>query len=140
MEQKFAIKDTGRLHNFLGIKVFLNDKTGRVWIGQPGYTHRLLKRFKMEEAKPVATPVDTSTKLIDLECNNFSDPCEFQSAVGGLLFLAHATRPDISFALSYVAKVSAHPLQQHWIAVKRILRYLRGITCFGQTFTPQETD
>ena len=92
VEQKFAIKDMGRLHNFLGIKVVLNDKTGRVWIGQPGYTHRLLKRFKMDEAKPVASPVVTSTKLIDVECNNFSDPCELQSAVGGLLFLAHATR------------------------------------------------
>ena len=141
VEQKFAIKDMGRLHNFLGIKVVHNDKTGRVWIGQPGYTHRLLKRFKMEEAKPVAAPVDTSTKLIDVECNNFPVPCEFQSAVGGLLFLAHATRPDISLAVSDVAKFSAHPLQQHWIAVTRCYgRYLRGTTCFGLAFTPQETD
>ena len=46
-------------------------------MGQPGYTHRHLKSFKMEEAKLVATPVDTFTKLIDVECNYFPDPCEF---------------------------------------------------------------
>ena len=50
------------------------------------------------------------------------------------------TSPDISVAVSYVAKFSAHPLQQHWNTVKRILWYVRGTTCFGLAFTLQETD
>jgi len=54
---------------------------------------------------------------MDIECGKFSDPCEFQSAVDVLLFLEHATRPDIFFGVRcmYVAIFLAHPLQQHWI-------------------------
>ena len=49
----------GKLHYFLGI--VQNDKTNHVWIGQPAYTEALLKKFGMENAKPVKTPVDMST-------------------------------------------------------------------------------
>ena len=34
------------------------------------------------------------------------------------IYLAMATRPDISFAVSNVAKFSAQPTKQHWITVK----------------------
>ena len=81
----------------------------------------------MESAKPVATPVDSSTKLVKATANDECiDQQKYQSAVGSLLYLAMATRPDITFAVSNVAKFSSHPTTQHWTAVKRILRYLRG--------------
>ena len=47
-----------------------------------------------------------------------------------------ATRPDIAFAVSNVAKFSAQPTKQHWTAVKRILRYLKGTADYGLAFTP----
>ena len=37
----FDIKDMGKLHYYLGMKVVQNDKTNDVWIGQPVYTEAL---------------------------------------------------------------------------------------------------
>ena len=54
----FGIKYMGTIHFFLGMKVVQNDKTNDVWISQPAYTEALLKKFGMENAKPVKTPVD----------------------------------------------------------------------------------
>ena len=48
------------------MKVVQNDKNNDVWIGQPAYTEALLlKKFGMENAKPVKTTVDMSTRLVN---------------------------------------------------------------------------
>ena len=70
---------------------------------------------------------------MDEEC---CDQRQYQSAIGSLLYLAIATRPDIAFAVSNAAKFSAQPAKQHWTAVKRILRYLRGTVNLGSVFAP----
>ena len=36
------------------------------------------------------------------------------------------TRPDITYAVSNVAKFCANPAKEHWTAVERIMRYLVG--------------
>ena len=137
LAKKFDIKDLGKLHHFLGMKI-VHDKTkGNVWVGQQAYTEILLKKFGMESAKPVATPVENSTKLVKAtDSQECIDQQKYQSAVGSLLYLAMATRPDIMFAVSNVAKFSAHPTNQHWTGVKRILRYLKGTADYGLSFTP----
>ena len=91
----------------------------------------------MENAKPLATPVDISTKLVKAtDGDECIDQQQYQSAVGSLLYLAMATRPDMAFAVSNVAKFSAKPTKQHWTAMKRILRYLRCTADYGRVFTP----
>ena len=138
LRQKFDIKDMGKLHHFLGMKIIQNEETGSVWIGQPAYTESLLQKFEMDMARPVATPVDTGTKLLKTVDNDECiDQRQYQSAIGSLLYLSVATRPDIAFAVSNAAKFSAQPGKQHWTAVKRIMRYLRGTTNLGLIFTPQ---
>jgi len=47
LSHKFDIKDMGQLHYFLGIKVLQDKKSGNVWIGQPTYTDKLLRKFGM---------------------------------------------------------------------------------------------
>jgi hypothetical protein len=38
----------------------------------------------------------------------------------------NSTRPDITHAVNEVSKFMQNPGQQHWVAVKRIMRYLNG--------------
>ena len=54
-----------------------------------------------------------------------------QSAAGCLLSLSTWTRLDITFAMSNTAKYCLNPLREHWTAVKRILRYLKGTVDYG---------
>ena len=69
----------------------------------------------MECAKPVKTPVDTSSKLVKAtEVEDYMDQKLYQSAVGGLRYLLVGTRPDIAYAVGNVAKFSSHPTTEHW--------------------------
>ena len=129
---RFDVKDLGKLHYFLGIRIVQDDNTGEVWIGQPAYTNKLLEKFGMEDAKSVATPCDANNKLVKVEDGEERiGQGIYQSAVGSLMYLATGTRPDIIFAVCNVAKFCSDPTKRHWTAVKRILRYLKGTSDLG---------
>ena len=104
------VKDMGDLYHFLGVKVMQNTQTGEVWIGQEAYAQRVLQNFGMENAKPIDTPVDSSSKLVKMgeDCAS-ADQVQFQLAVGSLLYLSIMTRPDITYAVANVAKFCANP-------------------------------
>ena len=60
--------------------------------------------------------------------------------MGSLLYLSTWTRPDISYAVNNVAKFCSKPTQQHWIAVKRIMRYLKGTINAGLRYNKGTAD
>ena len=136
---KFEVKDMGELHRFLGTKVLQNKQNGDVWIGQAAHTQKVLRKFNMENAKAVDTPVDASPKRVKTNEDSESTYGEqFESAVGSLLYLSTTTRPDITYAMSNVAKFCANLAKEHWIAVKRIMRYLVGTMYLGLLYKKNE--
>ena len=68
------------------------------------------------------------------------DTSKYQSAVGSLLYLSTRSRPDLAFAVGNAARYCSQPSQQHWSAVKRIFRYLRGTTDLGLLYQPDNAD
>ena len=86
----------------------------------------------MKDAKPVGTPVCVGSKLVKTtESDELVDENLYQSAVGSLQYLSTMTRPNITFAVLNVAKYCSKPTKEHWTAVKRIVRYLKGTLNFG---------
>ena len=78
--------------------------------------------------------MDVETTFLNGELSEDSEYIDaelYQSAVGKLLYLSTRTRPDISFAVSSVARYTAKPTTDHWKAVKHIFRYLVGTVDFG---------
>ena len=47
------------------------------------------------------------------------------------MYLASATRPDISFAVSKLSRFVSNPGDEHWKALERVMRYLKGTTSYG---------
>ena len=140
LSQRFDIKDLRKLHHFLGVVVELDEEKGCAWIGQPTYTNNLLEKFGMKDCKPVATPVDVGTKLIKAtEDEEAIDQQQYQSAIGSLMYLSISTRPDISYAVGNLAKFSSKPTKTHWMALKRVLRYLKGTVDCGILYKREES-
>ena len=132
LSQKFEMKDLGPLHHFLGVKVIQDQLAGVIWIGQPSYTEKILQKFGMYDCKPVSTPVNPDVKLVSSESpDEMCDQQMYQAVIGNLLYLSTKTRPDIAYAVSCVARFCANPTKEHWTAVKRILRYLKGTSNLG---------
>ena len=83
------------------------------------------------------TPIVTSSKLVPAE-DNYIPTQEFlkryQSAVGSLMYAMLGTRPDIAYAVLVVSRFASKPMDQHWGAVKYILRYLKHTFYYQLTY------
>ncbi|KAK9756596.1 hypothetical protein RND81_01G108200 [Saponaria officinalis] len=77
----------------------------------------------MEKAKGISTPMATSTKLDKDEDGKPVDEAVYRGMVGSLLYLTNS-RSDIMQSVCLCARFQANPKESHFIAVKRILRYL----------------
>jgi hypothetical protein len=47
------------------------------------------------------------------------------------MYLAGATRPDISFAVSKLSRFMSNHGTDHWHALERVMRYLQGTMSYG---------
>ena len=63
------------------------------------------------------------------------NPIEYRSVVGVLQYLT-LTCPDISFSVNQVCQLMHQPTTTHWIAMKRILRYLKNTPAHGLFYQP----
>ena len=95
----------------------------------------------MEDAKKIQTPVDNSIKLMK---GGDKDACVdqqlYQSANGCLLYLSIATRTNITYAVSNVAKFCAKPTKQYWVAEKHIFQYLKGTQQYGLLYSQSNSN
>ena len=95
----------------------------------------MLNKFGFEQCKAVNTPVTSGTKLLKAtDESGLTDATLYQSAVGSLLYLSGLTRPDIAYAVNNVAHFCSRPTMEHWIALKRIFRYLKGTSEYGLVY------
>nr|KYP56497.1 Retrovirus-related Pol polyprotein from transposon TNT 1-94 [Cajanus cajan] len=129
LNSTFSLKQLGQLDYFLGIKIkHLPDKS--LLMTQSKYIQDLLHKTSMAEAHPISSPMLSGCKLSKTGADLFHDPTLYRSVVGALQY-ATLTRPEISFAVNKVCQFMANPLDSHWVAVKRILRYLKGTLSHG---------
>lgn len=120
----------GKPNVFVGMEITQSLDRSSITIKQTCYIKDLLKRFNMNDCKPVSTPGDSNVKLAAAkESPNKSIP--YQEAVGALLYLSIISRPDITHQVSKASQYNACYNETHWIAIKRILRYLKGTMHVG---------
>jgi hypothetical protein len=145
LANSFAMKDLGAAKKILGMRITRDRKNRKLTLSQGKYTEKVLERFRMQNAKPVSTPLASHFKLTKEMCPKTQEEIEYMSrvpyssAVGSLMYAMVCTRLDIAHAVGVVSRYMNNPGKEHWEAVKWILRYLRGTTthalCFGGSDT-----
>ncbi|XP_075515374.1 secreted RxLR effector protein 161-like [Primulina tabacum] len=90
----------------------------------------MLKKFGMENISSAATPMSSSIKLDKDEEGISIDTEMYIGLIGSLLYLT-ASRLDIMFVVCLRARFQANPMQSHFFAAKRILKYFKGTSNVG---------
>ncbi|KAK1685584.1 hypothetical protein QYE76_046432 [Lolium multiflorum] len=129
----FEMKDLGVADVILNIKL-LKDDDGGITLLQSHYVEKILSRFGYSDCKSSPTPYDPSV-IIRKNKRIARDQLRYSQIIGSLMYLASATRPDISFAVSKLSRFVSRPGDVHWHALERVLRYLKGTASYGIHYT-----
>ena len=137
LKKEFEMINLGKTKLCLGLQI--EHLENGIFVHQSAYISKVLKRFYMDDAHPLSTPM--VVRSLDVNKNPFRPRIDdeellgpevpYLSAIGALMYLASHTRPDISFSVNLLARYSSCPTRRHWNGVKHILRYLRGMMDMG---------
>lgn len=123
--ENFECIDKGPLNLFLGMQIEREGEIGAITVCQSQYIKELLKQHNMENCRSASTPLDAGFNIgcKDKKCAKV-DPTTYQSSIGGLMYLATCTRPDILHSVSKLAQRNMNPHKEHEAGIKHVLRYL----------------
>ena len=122
------MKDMGEAKLILDVKIIRNESG--IKLSQEHYVEKILRKFELYDRSPVSTPYDSSVQLK----KNRGDPVaqsKYAQIIGSLLHLMNFTRPDIAYAVCRLSRYTHCPNNEHWEALIRLLRYLRGTINYG---------
>jgi hypothetical protein len=101
MSKEFEMSMMGELQFFLGLQI-KQAKVG-TFVHQAKYMKDILKKFKMDDSKPLSTSMTTTAALDPDEDGEPVDQMEYRSMTDSLLYLT-TTRPDIQFSVCMCAR------------------------------------
>lgn len=96
---------------YLGMQIGRDKKNQILTINQSEYIEKILERFNMKNCKPQNAPMETGQVQKRKFKNNseYAQKVPYREAVGSLLYLAGATRPDIAYAVNVLARKQSNP-------------------------------
>ena len=108
LKERYKLKVIPEVTNFLGIKIIRNRDERKITLKQDGHIHEILERFGMVECNPVLTPGVPGEDYSEMQSDDFNGP--YRQAVGALMYLMVATRPDIAFQVGKLSTYNNKPI------------------------------
>ena len=125
------MKDLGDAAYILGIKIYRDRSKRLIGLSQSTYLDKVLKKFRMDQAKKGFLPMLQGKTLSKTQCKDTVDERErmnnipYASAIGSIMYAMLCTQPNVAHALSLTRRYQSDPGMEYWTAVKNILKYLR---------------
>ncbi|KAI3715304.1 hypothetical protein L6452_22283 [Arctium lappa] len=135
MVSRFQMNMMGEMNSFLGLQV--KQFSLGIFINQSKYIMDILWKFKMENSKPIGTPMAPGTKIGTDPSGMAVDVRTYRGMIGSLMYLT-SSRPDIMFSTCLCARYQANRKEIHMSAVQRIFRYLKRTADLGLWY-PKDT-
>ncbi|XP_019089082.1 PREDICTED: uncharacterized protein LOC109127931 [Camelina sativa] len=132
MSQEFEMSMVGELKYFLGLQV--EQSADGIFVSQSTYAKELVQRFGLGKSKEAKVPMGVNDKLSKDEEGEDVDERLYRGMIGSLLYLT-ASSPDICLSVGICAWYQAKPKVSHLLAVKKIIKYVKGTMNFGISFT-----
>jgi hypothetical protein len=128
MVNKFEMSMIEELRYFLGLEI--KQLKNGIFVSQCKYIKDMLKKFGMEDAKSISTPMGTNGSLDSDTSGNMVDQKMYRSMIGSPLYVT-ASRLNVMFSICMCVRFQASPRESHLKATKRILRYLKHTQNIG---------
>ena len=121
LKSEFKLTDMGPIGTFLGMDFKDDGRTLRA--SQERYIDELAEKFDVTTANTITylPPVDT----IDFSADPIDVTAPVREIIGGLLYIATRTRPDIAAVTSYLSRYLDKPSARVFRYAKQVLNYLR---------------
>eukprot|EP00253_Pinus_taeda_P001438 PITA_01438 len=110
LDREFGMKDLGRMHYSLGLEVW-QQKVG-IFLQHGRYATKILKRFRMQDCRPMATPMVTKWKKINSSEDIEVDPTLYRKFIGPLMYMVN-TRLDSCYAVNTLSQFMVEPKRAH---------------------------
>ena len=118
---RFEIGEEGPLEYFLGMSV--TDTPGAdLSLSQLHYVEKIITRFGYDELSEVDTPMVEGLSLRRNPDDVLYENFDIRSKIGSLMLAMVHTRPDICYAVSYLARFTNHPSKEVCVAVLRVFQ------------------
>ena len=137
----WEIRDVGETEYFLGMRVQQDLNEGTVRLTQRPYWEHVINRFQLEHVTPRNTPLPVGIELdsnmspkTDSERKKMDDK-PYRSILGSIMWGQLATRPDLSFSVSLLARFQANPGIDHWNALMHVVGYIKNTLDYGLTYS-----
>jgi Reverse transcriptase (RNA-dependent DNA polymerase) len=114
----FEVSNLGEPNKIVGIEINCDQSDKSIMITQTTYIDAILKKYGMEDANAVTTPMDSNLKLEPGEPEAGNRSNNYASLIGSLMYAAVATWPDIAYAVNRLASFTANPTLSHWDTAK----------------------
>lgn len=137
---KFEIDDLGELKYYLGINI--EKSIDSIRLNQHSYISKLVEKYQLGESRNVSTPLPTNFNFDPNENLNLNSEEKLyvenfptRELIGALNYIAICSRPDISFAVSVLARYQDFPNISTCTAIKHLLKYLNSTKDLSLTFS-----
>jgi predicted outer membrane lipoprotein len=137
---KFEIEDLGILKYYLGINFTWS--TDCITMCQKVYIEKLAEKYHVSAETSTTTPLPITFKYDPGECEMMNDKARryvekfpVREIIGAISYIALCTRPDVSFAISYLARFQDKPTLSLCKAIKHLLKYLNSTKSYSLKFS-----
>ena len=110
LNRSFSMKDLGEAAYILGIKIYRYRSRRLIGLSQSTYLDKVLKKFKMDQAKKGFFPVLQGVKLSKTQDPTTAEDTDkmkdvlYALAIGSIMYAMLCTRPDVCLAISLAGR------------------------------------
>ena len=138
LNESLKTNHLGELSQYNGRAFARDRKAGTMLMHHKACIAKLANRFGVTTSCRTPSPSPDSVRSRDVTEDKFEG--SFRHLVGGLLWIASMTRPNVANAVREVTR-QAHDLAlRHWKAALKILQYLKGTRDMGLNFSSRRSD
>ena len=119
LSSKFDMKYLGVENYILGMEIKRDREKRKLWLNHRNYIETILQKFNMQDSKPMKVPIPVGIKLSIEQCPKTQEEQEYMSRV------------PYTSAVGSLSRFMSKLGKEHWTAVKRVFKYLRGTSDYG---------